>query len=50
MPIPLPLTLAIVDCVSIALDEMFNIPLSYGTESLQPWRADIKSISGQRRA
>lgn len=46
--IRLPLTLAILDGLSVAVgDQMFIVPLTYITESLQPTAADIKTINGQ---
>ena len=44
----LPLTLAILDGMSVAVgDEIFIIPLTFITESLQPVTDDIKTVSGQ---
>lgn len=44
----LPLTLAILDGMSVAVgDEIFIIPLTFITESLQPVTGDIKTVSGQ---
>jgi len=46
--IRLPLTLAILDGLSIAVgDQLYIVPLSFITESLQPNAEDIKEISGQ---
>lgn len=46
--IRLPLTLAILDGLSIAVGEqIYIVPLSFISESLQPSAADIKGISGQ---
>ena len=46
--IRLPLTLAILDGLSIAVgDQLYIVPLSFITESLQPKPEDIKEISGQ---
>jgi len=46
--IRLPLTLAILDGLSIAVgDQLYIIPLSFIIESLQPDAGDIKEISGQ---
>ena len=46
--IRLPLTLAILDGLSISVgDQIYILPLSFITESLQPLQADIKEISGQ---
>ncbi len=46
--IRLPLTLAILDGLSIAVgDQLYIIPLSFIVESLQPKVEDIKEISGQ---
>ena len=46
--IRLPLTLAILDGLSIAVgDQLYIVPLSFITESLQPRAEDIKEISGQ---
>jgi len=46
--IRLPLTLAILDGLSIAVgDQIYIVPLSFIVESLQPSAADIKEISGQ---
>ena len=48
MTIRLPLTLAILDGLSIAVgDQIFIVPLGYISESLQPNPGDIKEISGQ---
>ncbi len=48
--IRLPLTLAILDGLSVAVDDqMFIVPLNYITESLQPSAADIKTVSGHGR-
>ncbi|MDX8380041.1 MAG: chemotaxis protein CheA [Gallionella sp.] len=46
--IRLPLTLAILDGLSIAVGEqIYIVPLSFISESLQPAESDIKGISGQ---
>jgi two-component system chemotaxis sensor kinase CheA len=46
--IRLPLTLAILDGLSIAVgDQIYIVPLSFIIESLQPKAEDIKEISGQ---
>ncbi len=46
--IRLPLTLAILDGLSIAVgDQIYIVPLSFISESLQPAAADIKEVSGQ---
>lgn len=46
--IRLPLTLAILDGLSIAVgDQIYIVPLSFISESLQPNANDIKEISGQ---
>ncbi|MBY0577405.1 MAG: chemotaxis protein CheA [Gallionellaceae bacterium] len=46
--IRLPLTLAILDGLSIAVgDQLYIVPLSFIVESLQPKAEDIKEISGQ---
>ena len=46
--IRLPLTLAILDGLSIAVgDQIYIVPLSFIIESLQPNAAEIKEISGQ---
>jgi two-component system chemotaxis sensor kinase CheA len=46
--IRLPLTLAILDGLSIAVgDQLYIVPLSFITESLQPRAEDIREISGQ---
>jgi two-component system, chemotaxis family, sensor kinase CheA len=48
--IRLPLTLAIVDGMSVAVgDEVFILPLSMVIESLQPAAADIRTIAGETR-
>ena len=48
--IRLPLTLAILDGLSIALgNDTFIIPITSIIESLQPKREDIKSVTGQGR-
>jgi two-component system chemotaxis sensor kinase CheA len=50
MTVRLPLTLAILDAMSVAVGrETYLIPLGYVIESLQPTRAAIKSISGTER-
>ena len=46
--IRLPLTLAILDGLSIAVgDQLYIVPLSFIIESLQPRAEDVKEISGQ---
>ncbi|MDO8810874.1 MAG: chemotaxis protein CheA [Gallionella sp.] len=46
--IRLPLTLAILDGLSIAVgDQLYIVPLSFIIESLQPDAGDVKEISGQ---
>lgn len=46
--IRLPLTLAILDGLSIAVGEqIYIVPLSFISESLQPAAADIRGVSGQ---
>ncbi len=46
--IRLPLTLAILDGLSIMVgDQLYIVPLSFISESLQPKSADIREISGQ---
>jgi two-component system, chemotaxis family, sensor kinase CheA len=48
--IRLPLTLAILDGMSVAVgEEIFIIPLNSVVESLQPAEADLKSVQGQGR-
>jgi two-component system chemotaxis sensor kinase CheA len=48
MTIRLPLTLAILDGLSIAVgDQIYIVPLGFISESLQPDPDDIKEISGQ---
>jgi two-component system, chemotaxis family, sensor kinase CheA len=48
--IRLPLTLAILDGLSVAVgDQMFIVPLTYITESLQPTVENIKTVNGQGR-
>ena len=48
--IRLPLTLAILDGLSVTVgDQMFIVPLTYITESLQPPENDIRTISGRGR-
>ena len=48
MTIRLPLTLAILDGLSIAVgDQIYIVPLGYISESLRPKASDIKEISGQ---
>ncbi|HEY9192916.1 MAG TPA: chemotaxis protein CheW [Methyloversatilis sp.] len=50
MTVRLPLTLAILDGMSVAVgDEHYIIPLNYVVESLQPTAAMIKSVGGQPR-
>ncbi|HEY0665209.1 MAG TPA: chemotaxis protein CheA [Gallionella sp.] len=47
--IRLPLTLAILDGMSIAVgDQIYIIPLSFIVESFQPGKGDINGISGQQ--
>jgi len=48
--IRLPLTLAIVDGMSVAVgDEVFIVPLNMVVESLQPDSADVRTIGGDTR-
>jgi two-component system chemotaxis sensor kinase CheA len=48
--IRLPLTLAILDGMSVAVgEEIFILPLTYIIESLQPPKDDVKTVSGQGR-
>src|SRR3569623_683632 len=48
MSISLPLTLAILDGMSIKVgEEIYILPLGYVVESLQPAPIDVKEISGQ---
>jgi two-component system chemotaxis sensor kinase CheA len=50
MTVRLPLTLAILDGMSVALgDQTYILPLSYVIESLQPEAGDIKTLSNQAR-
>lgn len=50
MTVRLPLTLAILDGMSIAVgDQTYILPLSYVVESLQPQLGDIKTLSNQAR-
>ncbi len=50
MTVRLPLTLAILDGMSVAVGkEIYVIPLNYVVESLQPTRAMVKSFSGAER-
>jgi two-component system chemotaxis sensor kinase CheA len=50
MTVRLPLTLAILDGMSIAVgDQTYIVPLSYVIESLQPTAGDIKTLSNQAR-
>ena len=50
MTVRLPLTLAILDAMSVAVGgETYLIPLAYVVESLQPARAMVKSVSGVER-
>lgn len=50
MTVRLPLTLAILDGMSIALgDQTYILPLSYVIESFQPQMGDIKTLSNQAR-
>ena len=48
MSIRLPLTLAILDGMSVAVGgELFIVPLGFIAESLQPQPADIRTVGGQ---
>ena len=50
MAISLPLTLAILDGMSVKVgEEVYILPLGYVIESLQPTSADVKEIAGQGR-
>ncbi|WP_296754497.1 chemotaxis protein CheA [Thiobacillus sp.] len=50
MAISLPLTLAILDGMSVKVgEEVYILPLGYVIESLQPASADVKEIAGQGR-
>ncbi|MBL8427198.1 MAG: chemotaxis protein CheW [Dechloromonas sp.] len=50
MTVRLPLTLAILDGMSIAVgDQTYILPLSYVIESFQPRMGDIKTLSNQAR-
>ena len=50
MTVRLPLTLAILDGMSIAVaDQTYILPLSYVVESFQPQDGDIKTLSNQAR-
>jgi len=50
MTVRLPLTLAILDGMSVAVgDQIYILPLSYVLESLQPSAGDIKTLSNQAR-
>lgn len=50
MTIRLPLTLAILDGMSVAVgDQTYILPLSYVVESVQPQNGDIKTLSNQAR-
>lgn len=50
MTVRLPLTLAILDGMSVAVgDQTYILPLSYVVESLQPQPGDIKTLSNQAR-
>lgn len=50
MTLRLPLTLAILDGMSVAVgDETFIIPLTFITESLQPQAPDVKGVAGHGR-
>lgn len=50
MTVRLPLTLAILDGMSVAVgDQTYILPLSYVVESLQPEVDDIKTLSNQAR-
>ena len=50
MSISLPLTLAILDGMSVKIgEEIYILPLGYVVESLQPSRDDIKEVAGEGR-
>jgi two-component system chemotaxis sensor kinase CheA len=50
LTVKLPLTLAILDGMSVAVgEEIFILPLNFVTESLQVRQEDIKTVSGQGR-
>ena len=50
MTVRLPLTLAILDGMSVAVgDQTYILPLSYVVESLQPQAGDIKTLANQVR-
>lgn len=50
MTVRLPLTLAILDGMSVAVgDQTYILPLSYVVESLQPLAGDVKTLSNQGR-
>ena len=50
MTVRLPLTLAILDGMSVAVgDQTYILPLSYVVESFQPQAGDIKTLSNQAR-
>ena len=50
MTVRLPLTLAILDGMSVAVgDQTYILPLSYVVESFQPQLGDIKTLSNQAR-
>jgi two-component system chemotaxis sensor kinase CheA len=50
MTVRLPLTLAILDGMSVAVgDQIYILPLSYVLESLQPMAGDIKTLTNQAR-
>jgi two-component system chemotaxis sensor kinase CheA len=50
MTVRLPLTLAILDGMSIAVgDQTYILPLSYVIESLQPQAGDVKTLANQAR-
>jgi len=50
MTVRLPLTLAILDGMSVAVgDQTYILPLSYVVESLQPVTGDVKTLSNQGR-
>jgi two-component system chemotaxis sensor kinase CheA len=50
MTVRLPLTLAILDGMSVAVgDQTYILPLSYVVESLQPQAGDIKTLSNQAK-
>ncbi len=50
MTVRLPLTLAILDGMSVAVgDQIYILPLSYVIESLQPRPGDVRSVANQGR-